>query len=172
MNLPNNDTVVEINEKWELELTDKIQPKYGMAYTVSQWLKNNLTELKDDNNETIFSKVNLGFTEDNLKTFGTKPVCDVYINNVSYDPTFDYGVMDKVNSIIIFYSKGTSDNSYLNACQVHDYLLQEFITNDDFRQLGNIVRDTYITSSQLMMQPIRKKWGVMGAFELSHLLFY
>ena len=166
-----NDITVELEEKWELELTGKIKPKYGMAHTISNWLKTNLEQLTDDKNELIFSKVNLGFTEDNLKSFGVKPVCDVYINNVTYDPTFDVDMPTTVNSIIIFYSKGTSDNSYLNACDIHDYLLQELLTNDDFQQLGNIVRDTYVTNSQLMMQPIRKKWGVMGAFELSHQLF-
>lgn len=167
----NNDIIVPLDEKWELELTDKIQPKYAMAHTISTWLKENLEQLTDDNDELVFNKVNLGFTEDNLKSFGVKPVCDVYINNVSYLPNFDFGMPDKVNSIIIFYSKGTSDNSYLNACKVHDYIMQEFITNDDFKQLDTVVRDTEITNSQLMMQPIRKKWGVMGAFELSHQLF-
>ena len=166
-----NDITVELEEKWELQLTDKIQPKYGMAHTISNWLKTNLEQLTTTDDERLFSKVNLGFTEDNLKSFGTKPVCDVYINNVSYLPNFDYGMPDKVTSIIIFYSKGTSDTSYLNACKVHDYIMQEFITNDDFKQLDTVVRETEITNSQLMMQPIRKKWGVMGAFELSHQLF-
>ena len=166
-----NNIEVPLNETWDITLKDKINSRYGIAHAISEWLRNNLQSLTDDENKKVFSKVNLGFTEDNLKTFGTQPVCDVYINNVEYNPSFDAEVPDKVNSIIIFYSKGTSDNSYLNACKVHDYIMQEFSVNNDFRELDNIVRDTYIMNSQLMMQPIRKKWGVMGAFELSHLLF-
>ena len=167
----NNDIIVPLDEKWELKLTDKIQPDYDISHPISTWLQENMEQLTDDNDERIFNKVNLGFNEDNLKSFGTKPVCDVYINKTSYLPNFDFGMPDKVNSTIIFYSKGTSDKSYLNACKVHDYIMQEFITNEDFQQLGNIVRDTYVTDSQLMIQSIRKKWGVMGAFELSHQLF-
>lgn len=49
--------------------------------------------------------------------------------------------------------------------------MQEFNVNEDFQCLAGVVIETYITNSQLMMQPIRKKWGVMGAFELSHQLF-
>ena len=165
-----NDIEIDPESTWELQLTDKTDPEYSMSYIISNWLKENLETITDDDDDPVFNKVNLGFNEDNLKSFGSKPVCDVHINNVTYDPLFDYDKPDKVNSIIIFYIKGTSDNSYLNACKVHDYLLQEFTINNDFKRLDGTVRDTYITNSQLMMQPIRKKWGVMGAFELSHLL--
>ena len=167
----NDNTIVDLDETWTIQLTGKTLPKYGIAYKVSNWLKNNLETLTDDDNNPVFNKVNLGFDENNLKSFGVKPVCDVHINDFTYDPNFDYSMPNTVNSIILFYSKGTSDKSYLNACRVHDYILQEFLTNDDFKTLESTVRDTHISNSRLMIQPIRKRWGVMGAFELSHLLF-
>lgn len=167
----NNDIIVPLDEKWELELTDKIQPDYDISPPIITWLKENMEQLTDDNDELIFNKVNLGYNEDNLKSFGNKPVCDVYINNTLYLPNFDFGMPDKVKSTIIFYSKGISDKNYLNVCKVHDYIMQEFITNEDFQCLDSVVRETEITNSQVMIRPIRKKWCVMGAFELSHQLF-
>lgn len=169
--MTNNNTTVDLDETWTIQLTDKILPKYDIAYKVSNWLKNNLETLTDDDNNPVFNKVNIGFDENNLKSFGVKPVCDVHLNNFDYDQDFDYSMPTTVNSIILFYSKGTSDKSYLNACRVHDYIMQEFRVNEDFQCLTGVVSETYITDSRLMTQQIRKKWGVMGAFELSHQLF-
>ena len=164
---------IEINPEisYQLEISEKISEDYKMAATISEWLKSNLENLTDDNDNKVFSKVNLGFDENNLKGFGKQPVCDVYLNRLEYSSDFDYHKPERAHSIIIFYMKGANDNAYLKCCQVHDYLMQEFITNVAFKRLENVVIDTYITNSELMNQPINKKWGVMGALELSHDLY-
>lgn len=156
------------------KITDKTHPSFKMTKSISEWLVNNLSSLKDDDNKIIFNKVNTGFNENNLKTFSGKPTCDVYINKLDYDTDFDYARPTNVHSIILFYFKGANNVSYMNACELHDYIMQELLTNESWKQLvvddKLIVNDTVITNSQLMMQPINKKWGVMGAFELSHKL--
>ena len=156
------------------KITDKTTPRFKVTVAVSEWLVNNLSSLKDDDNKTIFNKVSTGFNQDKLKTFSGHPTCDVYINGLDYDTDFDYCQPVSVNSIVLFYFKGANNKAYMKACELHDYLMQELITNDSWRSLTVkdklIVKDTVITNSKLMMQPINKKWGCMGAFELSHKL--
>ena len=156
------------------KMTDKIKPDFKLTKAISQWLVDNLSELKDDDNKIIFNKVSTGFNENKLKTFNGRPTCDVYINNLNYDTDFDYPQPVSVDSIVLFYFKGANNVAYMNACELHDYLMQEFITNDSWKRLlvdGKVVvKDTTIRNSELMMQPINKKWGCMGAFELSHKL--
>ena len=162
---------VDPETTYTFTVTQKTKPSFKMAKTISEWLVTNLEGLTDDDDNTIFSKVNTGFNENALKTFSGRPTCDVYINNIEYSPDFDYDTPTTVNSIVLFYFKGANNVAYMKACELHDYIMQEFLTNDSFQQLTGVVRNTFITNSELMMQPIQKKWGVMGAFELSHKVF-
>lgn len=171
VNQDNDDITVDVDLTYTFTISEKTLPDYTMSTAISQWLVDNLTNLKDDNNKTIFSKVNTGFNENSLKTFGKQPVCDVYINRIEYDTDFDITKPTKVNTIVLFYLKGANNHTYMQVASLHDYIMQEFATNTEFKELPGIVRDTIIMNSQLMMQPINKKWGVMGAFELSHILY-
>lgn len=153
------------------ELSDSITPDFKTASRISKWLHDNLSGLKDDNDKIIFNKVNYGFQEDNIKGFGKKPVCDVHVNDFEYNSEFEYTTPKSVRSIILFYIKGANNNSYLKCCELHDYLIQEFLTNEEFRCLEGYVKDTEILNSELMNQSINTKWGVMGALELSHILY-
>lgn len=157
--------------RYTFELSETIMFDYKFASQISAWLQENLENLTDDDKNIIFGRVNTGFNENTLKTFGKKPVCDVYINNVEYTGDFDNHTPQKVHTIIIFYLKGANNHTYLKACELHDYILQEFLENESFQRLDDIVRNTYITNSELMTQPINKKWGVMGAFEITHELY-
>lgn len=164
-------TNIPINEEFEIELSESTIPDYKMCALISQWIHNNLESLTDDDDHKLFNKVNYGFNEDILKTFGKKPVCDIYVDNIEYESDITYSKPASAHSIIIFYVKGANDVSYLKTCQIHDFIMQQFIENEDWKHLPGIVRDTVITNSQVMNQPINKKWGVMGAFELRHDLY-
>ena len=163
--------IVELDETYTFTVQEKLSQDYKMSIQIIEWLQRNIASLTDDNDKTIFSKVNTGFDSDSLKTFGNKPVCDVYINRVSYDGDFDNHTPQKVHSIIIFILRGANNVTYEKACELHDYIMQEFIENEEFRILDDVVSDTWIDDSQLMTQPVRKKWSVMGTFELTHLLY-
>lgn len=169
----NDDDIIEVDmdETYTFTITERTCQDYTMSSAISAWLKDNLESLVDDYNHPIFGKVNNGFNEEVLKTFGKKPVCDVYINRVQYDGNFDYHIPQTVNTIVLFYLKGANNHSYTKACELHDYIMQEFIENESFRRLPNVVKDTYIINSELRIQPLKKKWGVIGAFELSHTLY-
>lgn len=164
----NDDIILDVDATYRIELKGKTLPEYTISQQISAWLQENLTSLTDDHNRKLFSRVNTGYNEETLKTFGKQPVCDVYINNIEYRDVFEVTQPDKVNSIILFYLKGASNKSYMDACRLHDYIMQEFIVNEDFKVLPDIISDTRILNSELRVQPIRKKWGVIGAFELSH----
>lgn len=166
-----DDITVDVDLTYTFTISEKTLPDYTMSTAISQWLVDNLSNLKDDNDKIIFSKVNTGFNENSLKTFGKQPVCDVYINRIEYGTDFDVCSPKRVNTIVLFYLKGANNHTYMQVASLHDYIMQEFATNPDFKELPGIVRDTIIRNSQLMMQPINKKWGVMGAFELSHTLY-
>lgn len=157
--------------EYEFPLSESIQPDYRFAASIIEWLTSNLTLLKDDEGNKLFKKVNTGFNEDSLKSFGKKPVCDVYINNVDYSTDFSEHKPESVNTIVIYYLKGANNPTYLKACEVHDYLMQEFLENNSFKRLTDIVTDTYILNSEIQPSPISKKWGVMGILELSHILY-
>ena len=162
---------VETDIEYEFTVTEDTALDFKFATSISNWLCTNMANLTDTNDKTIFGKVNTGFDENTLKTFGKKPVCDVYINNVEYNTDFDNHKPEQVHTIILFYMKGANNNTYMKACELHDYILQELVSNENYRRLTDVVRDTYITNSELMTQPINKKWGVMGAFELTHILY-
>ena len=162
---------VDLDERYTFTVTERTIPDYTMSTSISQWLQTNLEALTDDNEQTIFGKVNTGFNEQALKTFGKNPVCDVYINRVEYGGNFDYHIPVKVHTIVLFYLKGANNHTYAKACELHDYIMQEFIENEGWRRLPNIVKDTYIMDSELRIQPLNKKWGVIGAFQLTHTLY-
>lgn len=169
--MTNDDINVDVDLTYSFTVSGKTSPEFTMSTRISQWLTENLSNLTDDEHQIIFSKVNNGYNENTLKTFGAKPVCDVYINNIDYNTDFDITKPTKVNTIVLFYLKGANNVTYMKVCTLHDYIMQEFATNTEFKELDGIVRDTIIKNSEIMMQPINKKWGVMGAFELSHILY-
>lgn len=152
-------------------LSEKIIPDYRMARQVIEWIQSNLEELLDDDDKPVFGKVNTGFDENTIKTFGRKPVCDVYINHVEYEGDFDNQLPTKVHSIVLFYLKGANNHSYMKACELHDYIMQEFLTNDSFKELESLVKNTRIMNSDVHNQNIRGGFGVMGTFEIEHELY-
>ena len=164
-------TNIQVDLEYNLCITDKTQPDYTMTQQISEWLHDNLAGLVDDMDQPIFNKVNYGFNEDNLRNFGTKPVCDVYINELEYDTAMVGNKPTKAHTIIIFYFKGANNKTYVELCKLHDYIMQEFCSNEEFQVLPGVIRDTYVEDSKLMTQSIRKQWSVMGAFELTHILF-
>lgn len=163
--------IVPVNLNYDLTLKGKTRPDYTIAQTISLWLQENLQKLQDNTGKKVFNKVNMGFNENTLRNFGNQPVCDVYIGGIDYDSTYEVNKPCKAHSFILFYFKGANDKAYLNVCAIHDYIMQEFSSNENYQVLPGLVRDTLIDGSKLMSQPIQKKWGVMGALELSHILF-
>lgn len=166
-----DNTIVDIDETYTFDVTEKTIPDYRMAARILAWITENLENLVDDHDRPIFGKVNTGFNESTLKSFGKKPVADVYINNVEYTSYFEVNRPSYANTIIIFYLKGANNPTYMKASELHDFIMQEFIENEEFRCLESVVRNTTITNSEIQNQPIQKKWGVIVAFELKHNLY-
>lgn len=163
---------VDIDAEYLFTITESTSnPDYRMARSVSEWLHDNLEALTDDNDVPIFSKISYGYDEQKLKTFGKKPTADIYIDHVEYDSTLDNCAPVSVHTIVIFYMKGANDAAYLKTTELHDLLMQMFLTDEDWQRLNGVVRNTVITNSQLMSQPGNKKWGCMGAFQLTHYLY-
>ena len=159
-----------MSNDYEFNVDEKLSRDYKFASDIVDWIKNNLECLTDDNENLIFNKVNLGYPDESLKTFGKQPVCDVHLGTIEYDDDLVNRPPQRAHSVLVYYFKGANDATYLKCCNIHDYLIQEFITNKDFRELDDLVQDTYILDSELMSQPPNKKWGCMGAFELVHIL--
>lgn len=163
---------VDLDQSYLFQVSESTSdPDYRMAKSVSEWIHDNLEALTDDNEIPIFSKISYGYDEVKLKTFGKKPTADIYIDRVEYDGTLENWTPRSVHTIIVFYMKGANDVAYLKTTELHDLLMQKFLTDEDWRILSGIVRDTIITNSQLMSQPSNKKWGAMGVFELAHYLY-
>ena len=167
------DETVQVIETpvYEFTIKQQLDPDYGMVTQIIEWLQTNMASILDDYNNPVFNKVNTGFNESTIKTFGKRPVCDVFIKNVDYGTDFDAHTPTKVHSIVIFYLKGANNPTYLKACELHDLVMQEFLTNNDFQVLEDVVRETYIENSSVTNQSIRGGYGVMGTFELSHTLY-
>jgi len=169
---------MEVNAEYEFQLEPITHDNYKCAKSIIEWLKANMESIKDSNNKTLFSKVNYGYNEDTIKGFGKKPVCDVYINTMSYGSDLSSNTPNSVSSFIICYLKGNMNNAYLKATELCDYLVQEFNDNEEFRRLQlldgdgvlNIVRDTFIRDVQFQIIPSGKSYGVICAFELEHIL--
>lgn len=168
-------TNVEMEETYSYPLVEKITPNFRKCHDVTLWIKQNLECLVDDNENTIFSKVNLGYSEDKLKSFTKKATCDVHINTVTFEDDFTYSRPEKINSIIVFKLKGNNNRVAETATILLDYLIQEFATNDTFKKLvidgRGIVSDTRITNAGIREQPNGSNWYVLGVIELSHHLF-
>lgn len=165
------DKEVDTDITYTFQVTEQTSDITGVTTQVLEWLHDNLEDLRDDLNKQIFGKVNYGFNDDNIKTFGRKPVCDVYLNKVEYDGDFEDHMPIKVDTILIFYLKGANNHTYLKACELHDYLVSVLSNTESFKRLDNIVRDTYITNTEVRNQKIRGGYGVLGAFELTHTLY-
>lgn len=164
-------TNVEMEETYSYSLAESILPDYKCCHEITLWLQSNLESMVDDNGNTIFSKVNLGYSEDKLKSFTNKATCDVHLNTVNFIDEFESSKTDKINSIIVFKLKGNNNRVAETATILLDYLIQEFITNTEFRELDGIVSDTRITNAGIRQQPNSSNWYVLGVIELSHHLF-
>lgn len=172
------ETIIETDEEYCFDVTGLTGNNYKFSKKIVEWLQSNLTNLKDVNEQTIFSKVNYGYNENTIKGFGKKPVADVYLTNTTYDSDFQHNKPTSINSVIICYLKGNMNNTYLKACELQDYLLQEFEENKAWRELSTtiddtyyrIVNDTFIRRTELRLIPGQKTYGVLCAFELEHQL--
>lgn len=163
---------VDLNKEYLFQISEETSnPDYRFAKSVSEWIHDNLEALTDDNDMPIFNKISYGYDEQKLKTFGKKPTADIYIDHVEYGGTLDNPAPESVHTIIIFYMKGANDVAYLKTTELHDLLMQKFLTDEDWKTLTGVVRDTVITDSQLMSQPGNKRGGCMGAFQLTHYLY-
>ena len=108
---------MDLNITYDFDLTEKTLYDYKCTKQIIEWLQSNMESLTDDNNKTLFSKVNLGYNENTLKGFGKKPVCDVYINRINYTSDLQTNTPNTVTSFIICYLKGNMNNTYLKACE-------------------------------------------------------
>ena len=165
------DQEVDTDITYTFHFTEQTLHTTGVTTQILEWLHDNLEDLRDDLNKKIFGKVNYGFNDENIKTFGRKPVCDVYLDRVEYDGDFEDHIPIKVNTFLIFYLKGANNHTYLKACELHDYLVSVLSNTESFKRLDNVVRDTYITNTEVRNQKIRGGYGVLGAFELTHTLY-
>ncbi len=166
---------MDVDIEYEFDLEPITNTDYKVSKHIMEWLKHNMEEIEDKNGRKLFSKVNYGYNQDTIKGFGKKPVCDVYINNISYGSDFTHNIPDNITTYIICYMKGNMNTAYLKACELTDYLVQEFNDNEEFRRLTltdngivNIVRDTFIRDVRLQIIPSGKTYGVLCAFELEH----
>ena len=157
--------------EYTFEVSERLSRDYKYASSILAWLTENLESLTDDEDKKIFGKVNTGFNEETIKTFGKTPVCDIYINNSEFSSDFDEHKPQEVHTVLIFYVKGANNPTYIKACELYDYVMQQFIAEESFRMLEDVVMDTYITDGEIQPRPIGKKWGVMGVLELSHILY-
>ena len=170
----------DMDSTYTFNVEDLTNGNFKITKKIIQWLQSTLAGLTDSNNESLFSKVNLGYNESTIKGFGKKPVCDVYLSNVDYTTDFTSNRPDTIKSVIICYLKGNMNNTYLKACELCDYLLQEFEQNENLRILiedtvvdgetrhTRIVRNTFVSRCELRLIPATKTYGVLVAFELEH----
>ena len=165
------DQEIPTDVTYEFTITDSTHQQYKCSQSIIRWIKNNLEALVDDYDSRIFSKVNYGYNEENIKGFGKKPVADVYINNISYSSTLYDNKPSTATSFIIVYMKGNMNKTYEKACELTDFLIQQFEENDSFRELDYVVRNTDVSNVELQIIPNGKTYGVISAFELEHQLY-
>ena len=161
---------MDTNIVYEFEIDEMVLPDYRVTNTILTWLRNNLDNLKDNDKKKIFHRVNIGYNERSLKGFGNKPVCDVYLDNIDYRTDFDLNQPASVNTVIIITLKGNANNTYGKALDLTDYIIQEFIENNDWRELDRVVKETHITDTQVQINPDNKVWSTMIIFQLNHVL--
>ena len=162
---------MDLDVEYTFNVSEVTAPDYKSAQSIISWLKGNMESLTDDNQEAIFGRVNYGYNNETLKGFGKRPVCDVYIDHYNYDSDLQLNTPSSVTSMIISYLKGNMNTSYVKACELADYLIQEFNETTSYRELDGVVRDTYIRNVQLEIIPSQKSYGVLVAFELEHQLY-
>ena len=155
---------------YDFQVDEMVLPDYRVTNTLLNWLRNNLDNLVDNNQDKIFHRVNIGYNERSLKGFGNKPVCDVYLNNIDYRDDFDLNQPSIINTNIIITLKGNANNTYAKALDLTDYIIQEFIENKEWRELDTIVKETRITDTQVRINPDNKVWSTMIVFQCSHTL--
>jgi hypothetical protein len=160
-------TDLELEEEYCFCLSPITTIDYKVASKVLEWLKTNMESITDSKNVKLFSKVNYGYNEGTLKGFGKKPVCDVYINDISLSTDMTINQPSEVNSFVICYLKGNMNNTYAKACELTDYLIQEFMTNESFRTC-KLIYETTIEDIKINIIPQGKTYGVLCAFELKH----
>lgn len=178
----NYDIEKEMDVTYTFDLIPETKSYYMVTRLIMGWLYDNLSNIKDTHDDTLFSKVNFGYNESTLKGFGKKPVCDVYLTNVNYDTDYDSNKPLNIHSVIICYLKGNMNNTYLKACELCDYLLQEFEENNNWREYSYtttsnnieqnimLIQDTFVRNCELRIIPGTKTYGVLVAFELEHIL--
>ena len=158
---------MDVDIEYEFDLESETSVDYRCSKLIIEWLKQNMESLTDSKGSKLFSKVNYGYNEDTLKGFGKKPVCDVYINSIGLSTDMTLNQPATVTSFIICYLKGNMNNAYIKACELVDYIIQEFMTNPDFRE-NSIIYETEIKDIQITIAQNSKTYGVICAFELEH----
>ena len=161
---------MDTNIVYDFEIDERTLPDYKITHSLLTWLQGNLTGLVDNKNNPVFHRVNIGYNERSLKGFGSKPVCDVYLNNIDYRNDFDFNTPNEVNTVIVITLKGNANNTYGKALQLTDYIIQEFIENTSWRELSTIVKETRITDTQVQINPGGKVWSTLIVFQLNHVL--
>lgn len=163
--------VIEVDATYEFDLEEITTEDYRCSKRIVEWLQSTLSNVEDAKGRKVFSKVNYGYNEETIKSFGKKPVADVYINNSGYETDFQGNRPVNVTSFIICYLKGNMNATYLKACELNDFLTQKFMEDTDFRELENVVKTTYIRDNAITIIPSGKTYGVLCAFELEHELY-
>lgn len=161
---------MDTNIIYDFEIDEVTLPDYKVTRSILEWLRDNLSQLKDDNLQSIFNKVNLGYNESSLKGLGKKPVCDIYLSNIEYKDFVSYQQPESYQTVIVVSLKGNANNTYAKGLELHDYILQEFIENKSWRELSDIVQDTKILNSEVQINGGNKVWGTLILFELQHIL--
>lgn len=162
---------IETDITYHFEVKEETCLDYKFTSSILEWITGYLSELTDSNNKRIFSKVNCGYNEDTLRSFGNKPVVDVLLKETGYDSDFQSNLPNTEHTVLLCYLKGSNNHTYMKACELHDFLLQELIENESCRKLEDIVLDTLISKSTIEQAPFGKKWGVIVGFELTHKLY-
>ena len=140
----------ELNEVFHVQLSESITGDSKYTYQLTSWLKSNLESLTDDDDNPIFAKVNIGFGEDNVKSFGNRATCDVHVNTIEFENDFEESMVDKINSIIVFKIK----------CGYTDIIFTP-----------HYIKDTRLKDAGLREQPNKSNWYVLGVLELQHHIF-
>ena len=63
------------------------------------------------------------------------------------------------------------NKTYEKACELTDFLIQEFEETLSFRELADVVRNTNVANVEIQIIPQGKTYGVLCAFELEHDLY-
>lgn len=162
-------TELELEEEYEFDLSSIINIDYKISSSIAAWLKTNMEALQDAKGNIIFGKVNYGYDEDILKSFGKKPVCNVYISQIEFTSDLQLNKPYSVTSFIVCYLKGKINKTYERACDLGDYLIQEFMSNDDFRK-NSVVYNTTVEDMRVELVPVNHRYGVICALELQHFI--